>query len=217
MMKNIIRIIVGLIGAFFGYGVSLLLKFLYKASSLSEKVVITDLQQVVFTLICAIIFGLLFFYLLTPVIRKQGVRVASNIEKDLQKVSANDMVSGTFGLIVGLFIAFLISQIYSGIGMFYIGTILSIITYFIMGYLGVVIATKKGKELIASIVASRKGPTRGKGKSGDASVKILDTSVIIDGRIADIMKTGFIEGNIVIPEFVLVELRHIADSSDSRL
>jgi uncharacterized protein YacL len=42
----------------------------------------------------------------------------------------------------------------------------------------------------------------------------LDTSVIIDGRIADIMKTGFIEGRIVIPEFVLVELRHIADSSD---
>ena len=45
--------------------------------------------------------------------------------------------------------------------------------------------------------------------------KILDTSVIIDGRIAEIMKTGFLEGPIVIPEFVLVELRHIADSSDA--
>ena len=44
---------------------------------------------------------------------------------------------------------------------------------------------------------------------------LLDTSVIIDGRILDIMRTGFIEGQIVIPEFVLVELRHIADSSDS--
>ena len=55
---------------------------------------------------------------------------------------------------------------------------------------------------------------RNKGKH-DASPKIFDTSVIIDGRIADIMKTGFIEGTIVIPEFVLVELRHIADSSDS--
>ena len=44
--------------------------------------------------------------------------------------------------------------------------------------------------------------------------KILDTSVIIDGRIADICKTGFIEGTLVIPEFVLEELQHIADSSD---
>ena len=55
---------------------------------------------------------------------------------------------------------------------------------------------------------------RGKHKT-DATPKIFDTSVIIDGRIADIMKTGFIEGPIVIPEFVLVELRHIADSSDA--
>jgi uncharacterized protein YacL len=55
---------------------------------------------------------------------------------------------------------------------------------------------------------------KGKHKGNDAMPKILDTSVIIDGRIADIMKTGFIEGGIVIPEFVLVELRHVADSSD---
>ena len=52
-------------------------------------------------------------------------------------------------------------------------------------------------------------------KKKSAIPKILDTSVIIDGRIVEIMKTGFLEGPIVIPEFVLVELRHIADSSDA--
>ena len=52
-------------------------------------------------------------------------------------------------------------------------------------------------------------------KKNDGIPKIFDTSVIIDGRIAEIMKTGFLEGPIIIPEFVLVELRHIADSSDS--
>ena len=52
-------------------------------------------------------------------------------------------------------------------------------------------------------------------KKNEGIPKIFDTSVIIDGRIAEIMKTGFREGPIVIPEFVLVELRHIADSSDS--
>ena len=54
-----------------------------------------------------------------------------------------------------------------------------------------------------------------KTESGARVPKILDTSVIIDGRILEIIKTGFLEGPIVIPEFVLVELRHIADSSDS--
>ncbi|MEG0392779.1 MAG: PIN domain-containing protein, partial [Anaerovoracaceae bacterium] len=63
-------------------------------------------------------------------------------------------------------------------------------------------------------IASVGGKGKGKTKGGDATPKILDTSVIIDGRISDIMKTGFLEGSIVIPEFVLVELRHIADSSD---
>ena len=46
-------------------------------------------------------------------------------------------------------------------------------------------------------------------------LKILDTSVIIDGRVADICQTGFLEGTIVIPQFVLAELQHIADSSDA--
>ena len=62
---------------------------------------------------------------------------------------------------------------------------------------------------------SRYVQSSGRRKHTGASPKIFDTSVIIDGRIAEIMKTGFIEGPIVIPEFVLVELRHIADSSDS--
>lgn len=82
-------------------------------------------------------------------------------------------------------------------------------------------ATSKGGELLAPVLQSRKQPPnivkgigKTKRKTGEFP-KILDTSVIIDGRIADIMSTGFLEGPIVIPEFVLVELRHIADSSDS--
>ena len=70
---------------------------------------------------------------------------------------------------------------------------------------------------LRQMTVSKGGKTAGKNKASrhsQMSPKILDTSVIIDGRIADIMKTGFVEGRIVIPEFVLVELRHIADSSD---
>jgi uncharacterized protein YacL len=145
---------------------------------------------------------------------RHGQNLAKNIETDLQKVPTNEIVTGTFGLLIGLVIAFLISQIYSGIDIFYIGTVLSVLTYLFLGYLGILVATRKGKDIL-SIFSARKGSNpKAKGKAHDATPKILDTSVIIDGRIADIMKTGFIEGNIVIPEFVLVELRHIADSSD---
>jgi uncharacterized protein YacL len=89
-----------------------------------------------------------------------------------------------------------------------------------MVWLAGVITGRRAREEVAGLIAARRENVKSgsgrqpRGRKG-AAPKILDTSVIIDGRIADIMKTGFIEGTIVIPEFVLVELRHIADSSDS--
>ena len=84
-------------------------------------------------------------------------------------------------------------------------------------YIGAIIGKRQGLAFITSLNlprTSRQGGGERKGKQS-ATPKILDTSVIIDGRILDIMETGFLEGPIVIPEFVLVELRHISDSSDS--
>jgi uncharacterized protein YacL len=86
----------------------------------------------------------------------------------------------------------------------------------LFGYLGFQVGFKKRDEL-----SSLFSPKKKKGGEEDSektqapnSLKILDTSVIIDGRIADICQTGFLEGTIVIPQFVLEELQHIADSSD---
>ena len=214
MIKKLLRIILSLVGVLFGYGFFLLLRFLIRGTGLAEKLLATETQQFIAAISCAFIFGLI-FYLITPVIGRHGQKLAKNIETDLQKVPTNEIVTGTFGLIIGLVIAFLISQIYSGIDIFYIGTVLSIFTYIFLGYLGILVATRKGKDILPVWLSAKKtGNPKTKSKAGDATPKILDTSVIIDGRIADIMKTGFIEGNIVIPEFVLVELRHIADSSD---
>lgn len=214
MIKKLFRIIFSLVGVLFGYGVFRLIKILYSMSFLSERYILTDTIEFISAISCAIIFGLLFF-LLTPVFGRHGANVAKNIETDLQTVPTNDIVTGTFGLIIGLIIAFLISQIYIGIDVFYIGTVLSILTYIFMSYLGIIVATKKGKDIIPVWISNKKATNpKSKSKVSDATPKILDTSVIIDGRIADIMKTGFIEGTVVIPEFVLVELRHIADSSD---
>ena len=217
MLQKLVRAVLTVAGAVLGFGLYTLTKFLIVLAGHKELVDFSEIQDMIISALVAIIFGLIFFRL-TPAFKKQGNKMANNLESDLQKMSANDIVMGTVGLIAGLIIAFLISQIYAGIKVPYLGVILNIITYIILGYLGIVIATKKGKDIRGSLMNWRlSGPGSGRGgkTKSDAAPKILDTSVIIDGRIADIMKTGFIEGQIVIPEFVLVELRHIADSSDA--
>jgi uncharacterized protein YacL len=94
----------------------------------------------------------------------------------------------------------------------YIPGVISII----LGYLGINVAIRKRDELFNLFTMF---PWINKERHKDKAVnicqyKILDTSVIIDGRIADICKSGFIEGTLLIPGFVLEELQHIADSSD---
>jgi uncharacterized protein YacL len=214
LIKKIIRVIATTVGIIAGYGFFLLTSFIGDLTELYDLTALDPLYQAIAGTVSAVAFGFLFF-VMTPMFGRHGKRIAKNIETDLQSVPANDLVVGTVGLVIGLIIAFLISPIFSDMGQ-YVGVALSIVAYIMLGFLGVVVATKKGKDLIPAWFSARRGgASKTKGKGSDASPKIFDTSVIIDGRIADIMKTGFIEGPIVIPEFVLVELRHIADSSDS--
>lgn len=221
MFRKLIRSVVTILGAVLGYGIAELLVFWLSKSGSELDGMLTEGQQTGVGITFAIIFGIIFFRL-TPQIRKQSVKVADNIGKDLQGVSANDLISGVVGLITGLLIALLLTQIYATIKNPYLYTIVTIITYITLGYLGVVVATKKGREIFSLFVSSRKQASGQQDllfskskKKNEGIPKIFDTSVIIDGRIAEILKTGFLEGPIVIPEFVLVELRHIADSSDS--
>ena len=215
MLRKLVRAVFTIAGAIIGYGLFLLAKFLIEFSGHKEWVDFTGGQELCLALLFAIIFGLIFFRL-TPALKRQGTKVASNLDSDLQKLSTNDIIMGTIGLIAGLLIASLIAHIYEGINIPYVDVILNIITYILLGYLGIVIATKRGKDIRNALAFSKRVSAVGGGKSkSEATPKIFDTSVIIDGRISDIMKTGFLEGSIVIPEFVLVELQHIADSSDA--
>lgn len=105
------------------------------------------------------------------------------------------------GLIAGLIIANLLSVAFMRIQI--IGIPLTIITNILFGSLGVFLALSKRNE---NILEDKKRQS--------FSRKVLDTSVIIDGRILDICRTGFMEGELIIPDFVLEELRHLADSQD---
>lgn len=208
MIDKIVRAVITTVGASIGafIGVMLNQNGLLKFSGLQNILIIIGIS---------LIFGIIFF-LLSVKIKKTGQRIAEAFERELLKFSTIDIIWGALGLIVGFVIAFLISQPFSEIK--YVGTIVSILSYLLFGYLGIKISTRKKDDVIWPQLNLKKVQPAKKDKSAKKEIvspKILDTSVIIDGRISDICKTGFVEGTLVIPEFVLKELRHIADSSDS--
>jgi uncharacterized protein YacL len=132
------------------------------------------------------------------------------IEISLRKVSGRILIGGLLGLTGGVLISSIINSSLSFIvpneQRFFVQFLLSIL----LGYLGVILGIKRAEGFhISDIVRTLKGG------SPDENIKILDTSVIIDGRISDICETGFLEGTFVLPQFILQELQYIADSSDS--
>ena len=136
------------------------------------------------------------------------------VEARLNRMPIYDVLAGALGLAIGLIISNLIGSAFMHIPI--IGNYIPGISSIILGYLGMNIAINKREELFLMMVSLPwKGKEKPKEKTGEAEqYKILDTSVIIDGRIADICASGFVEGPLVVPVFVLEELQHIADSSD---
>jgi uncharacterized protein YacL len=137
--------------------------------------------------------------------------LTSLVEGQLKIIPLKNLLGSFIGLILGVIVANLISNVFFPTLLNGQQTTLPIygLLYGICGYIGLRIGLKKGEEfhLPGWKLFSKSLPRGG-------TSKILDTSVIIDGRIADITETGFVEGPILIPQFVLSELQHIADSSD---
>jgi uncharacterized protein YacL len=129
----------------------------------------------------------------------------------MRKIPLKNLIGSLVGLILGVMIANLISNaLFSSLfnNQQIIFPLYGLI-YGVCGYIGLRIGFKKGEEFhLPGWKPFSKGLPRGE------NTKILDTSVIIDGRIADITETGFVEGPLLIPQFILSELQHIADSSD---
>jgi uncharacterized protein YacL len=124
------------------------------------------------------------------------------MELRLDNLSLKETVLAVTGLAGGLLLAFLVALPVTSL-MVNENTahIIRILFYFFFGYVGMMLALEKREEIPLF-------------SSFESKPKILDTSVIIDGRIADVVETGFVEGPFIIPRFVLQELQHIADSSD---
>ncbi len=159
--------------------------------------------------------GFLVGLILTPYIT---IRPLKAVSRSLSNMSPEQLIAVTFGLFLGLLAAALLSLPLALLGPPF-QQILPIVAAVVFSYLGIVILSARQTEFRAFFGGIRQGNEAGNtAYSSTATIEdyyiLLDTSVIIDGRILDISKTGFIRGTLLIPKFILLELQHIADSPD---
>lgn len=188
---------------------------------LPDKILLTVVGVVVFAFIALV---------LAPIFLRLLGLMGSFFEVHLKNSTWSEITSATIGMIIGLLIANLMALPFSDLPF---GSYLAVGLNIVLGYLGAVILLKRQNDLrhvltpIQSLkerLSSMKGnPARERegvssgytaSQQWEAGKKILDTSVIIDGRILDVARTGFLEGLIIIPQFVLLELQAVADSTD---
>jgi uncharacterized protein YacL len=208
MLKRVIQIAFLFIGGALGFA---LLPPLYEFMNLSDNPWLTNPYV-------SVLIGAALLFSISFVLSDYFVRLINWCESVLFKLPAGDLLFGTLGLIIGLIVAFLVGYAISVIDLPIVNNVLPIILSILLGYLGFRTGYQKRDEILQMFtpkaIARKKG-NESVDKALVASHKLLDTSVIIDGRIADISETGFVEGILVVPQFVLSELQHIADSSDT--
>jgi len=215
LLKKILRVLFTLIGGTIGYLLAsgfLTLNIVNKIKSLA-LIANNSIYKLIFVIIITLLFALLVF-MISPVLVKYVITGMEHVEKSLQKRPVGELLFGTIGAIIGLIISALFLNQFNKNSI--LGTILTIIITVIVVVVCTDIGIRKKDDLYGffSNLKRTGGNIKDKKNKGKATPKVLDTSVIIDGRILDICQTGFIEGTLIIPNFVLEELRHIADSSD---
>lgn len=213
-MSKIFKVLFTLIGALVGIFIVSVLSDMQFVKAIGSQKIVT-----VISVIIVILFALIFF-ILSPKTFRTLEDLLALWEREIQTKSFTEVILGAVGLIIGLIIAFLISQPIYKIPIPYVGSVISILLYGMLGYLGLNIGMSNKdtiSEKIRDLTFAAKRNTKSKEnvKTREGIPKVLDTSVIIDGRILDIVRIGFIEGPLVVPVFVLEELQHIADSADS--
>jgi len=210
LFQGIFAVIGGVVGYYAFSGVKILADKL--GWNLFDNM--TQGQNAVFSIAFISIFFIAFM-MIAPALSSLGSRLArEGNELDIQHLTVAEVVLPVTGAVLGIALGFLLSQIYKLIKIPALAIILTVLTYLILAYLGAAIGRSRAKNVTIPIMWQRRQPSE-RSRAKIRNPKILDTSVIIDGRILDIMETGFLEGQVVIADFVLLELQHISDSSDS--
>ena len=152
--------------------------------------------------VIAVIVGLIFYFLFATPLAGLLLKRLNQTEERLSKMNLKELSLSVIGCIVGLVLANLIGMAFNGFGA--LGTFIVVLLNILFGILGIRVARRKKDDVNVRTL-----------KEVLMTTPPSTAEDFIDGRILDLLQTGFIEGKIIIPDFVLEELRHIADSADS--
>lgn len=213
MQKRVIRALLILAGA--SLGISLLPAAWSALGYENNEWLNNTITNSLIGALISFLFSLLVVNYITASINK--------IEKKLSELSLTYLLFGAIGSIIGLILGVTLSIPFFAWKVPFINGVIPVVLMLLFGYLGFQVGTTRMEEWRKIFTAKNKKAEQEAGqqmlnrKVDDHfhQYKILDTSVIIDGRIYDIAKTGFLEGTIIIPNFVLYELQYIADSGDN--
>jgi uncharacterized protein YacL len=173
--------------------------------------VASEFWQLAFLVVAPVV-GAIVGVLIVPAAQVLFETELHQVERSIDRLAPGELVGGAIGLVTGLIVAFLVKSIlfefvaFAGPTGGYIAIALYLVLSIFAAFLGARVGAKQ-RVAIGRIAAPATS-------AGGGEPKILDTSVIIDGRVLDIVKTGFIEGPLLLPRFVLRELQLIADSAD---
>ncbi|GAJ25826.1 pili retraction protein PilT [Liquorilactobacillus sucicola DSM 21376 = JCM 15457] len=215
MRRKMIRLVLTILGVGAGYS---FMPFLWLIIGIEGNIWVNNF-------VTNIVIGVLVMFLVSLFITDPLEKFIQRMENRLVHQSPDIIISTSVSVIVGLIIAVLISTLFSHSQLFILNTIIPIVLMVILGYLGFIVGRNHLVDFKKFLFARRKTEKQQASsnsnvldrKAGDNfhRAKLLDTNILIDGRIYDLVKTGFIEGTLIVPNFVLYELQYIADSADS--
>lgn len=167
--------------------------------------------------LASVLVGGVFGHRVGPTLVVAVVSWVRAIEQRLSQAPGLDILAGTLGGILGLLVSYLLTP-----ALVHIAWPIRALVALLLAYLGAAVFIRKHEDWLGLWSGRSAGGPPGDAPAGEGATvslrdgrpKIMDTSAIIDGRVADLYDTGFLEGELIVPSFVLDELRHMADSSD---
>ncbi len=223
-MKAFLKSLYFLFGMFIGYQVGVYVFGLDFVNSLFPSSVSVDMASFITRIVVGFLFGIIFLIII-PSIARAFDKLSKDWVTGLKNVPMPQLIITALGFLIAFSLAALISTPIYKLNIHDIfKVVISVALYVGLGYLSYLLVANRTADIESFLKNTfdkldkedlkeiRNKTTK---KKTVPIPKVLDTSVIIDGRILDILQTGFIDGPIIIPTFVIDELQYIADSSDS--
>lgn len=204
MIKKIIQLLLIPIGGAVGYWAWLGVKFILDKMSIG----LWGWVLAVLELSAILIFAIIGFFVGRP-FSEAFLKAITKVTRWLKAMPAQELLLAVVGLLVGLVTAFLVCQVFKNIQNDVLVTCINAVIYLFSGVIGVRGALMHRDEYVLPVKNK-------KNNKNEFSGTILDSSILVDGRITDIVKTGFVSKPIYIPKFVLAELTLLADSEDAK-